>query len=66
MGMMRSLAFSRAVISSGKTYMTGPGLRSMHQPTKLCPHSDPPVCGLLQMMTVSTPGVPAASMMPVR
>ena len=66
MGMMRSLAFSRAVISSGNTYITGPGLRSMHQPTRLWPDSEPPVCGLLQMMTVSTPGVPAASMMPTR
>lgn len=30
----------------------------MQYPTMLWPHSEPPVWGLLQMMTVSTPGKP--------
>ena len=38
----------------------------MQYPTMLWPHSEPPVWGLLQMMTVSTPGSPATSMIPVR
>ena len=38
----------------------------MQYPTMLWPHSDPPVWGLLQMMTVSTPGSPDTSMIPVR
>ena len=38
----------------------------MQYPTMLWPHSEPPVCGLLQMMTVSTPESPATSMIPLR
>ena len=38
----------------------------MQYPTMLWPHSDPPVWGLLQMMTVSTPGSPDTSRIPVR
>ena len=66
MGRMRSLAFSLAVVSSGKTTIAGPGERSIIWASTLSAASEPPVCGVLHRMTTSTPGKRAASITPTR